>query len=144
MAAVKGSGTGPEMLLRKRLWKRGLRYRLNHPRLPGKPDIVFVSARVAVFVDGDFWHGNQWRLRGFASLEDQLRNVRNRPYWEKKIKGNIERDRKVDAKLRGEGWKVIRIWESDLSRSPGRAVGRIVRAVEAGKRPRKGRGIRRK
>lgn len=133
MAAVRGEHTTPEITLRKVLWRMGLRYRLHRPDLPGKPDIVFSLGKVAVFVDGDYWHGNQWRLRGFKSLEDQLKTVHNREYWERKIKRNIERDRKVNVQLRKAGWKVVRIWESDINRDPERAARKVARAL-AGRR----------
>lgn len=129
MKAVKSSGTAPEMAMRRILWNAGLRYRLHKKELPGKPDIVFTRAKVAVFVDGDFWHGNQWRLRGFKSLEDQLEKVGNRAYWENKIRKNIQRDRAVDTALRKAGWKVIRIWESQVKRNPARAAARVIRSV---------------
>ncbi|VAX24762.1 Very-short-patch mismatch repair endonuclease (G-T specific) [hydrothermal vent metagenome] len=131
MRAVKAADTSPEIALRKALWAKGLRYRLHVAKLPGKPDIVFSLAKVAVFVDGDYWHGNQWRLRGFKSLEEQLAEVHNRTYWEKKIKGNMERDKKNNALLRKAGWKVVRVWESDIKRRPATAVERIVKAVES-------------
>ncbi len=131
MAAVKSVDTSPERKLRAGLFARGLRYRLHYNRLPGKPDIVFVSAKVAVFVDGDYWHGNQWRLRGFKSLDGQLRGVSNRAYWKKKIEGNMTRDRENTAKLKKAGWKVVRIWESDINKRPEWAAGKVARAVES-------------
>jgi len=133
MARVKSRDTGPEIALRKALFAMGLRYRLGgHAAgklLPGKPDIVFVSARVAVFVDGDYWHGNQWKLRGHKSLEDQLAGVSNRSYWVAKIKRNMERDLRVNAELKQAGWKVVRIWESAIMKSPTRAAARVARVV---------------
>ncbi|MBI4665909.1 MAG: very short patch repair endonuclease [Nitrospinae bacterium] len=129
MASVKSAGTRPEIILRKGVWAKGLRYRLHDSRLPGKPDMVFTSARLAVFVDGDFWHGNQWRLRGFNSLEEQLKGLRNKPYWERKIKRNMERDRQVNHALRRGGWRVVRIWESQITKQPDRAINRIFNAV---------------
>lgn len=131
MSAVKGVDTTPELILRKALWARGYRYRLHVKKLPGKPDIVFVSARVAVFVDGDYWHGAQWKTRGFKSLEDQMKDVSNSDYWIKKIKGNVERDKINNAILRNSGWKVVRIWESDIRKRTNWAVEKIVRAIDA-------------
>jgi DNA mismatch endonuclease Vsr len=79
MRRVRARDTNPEVLLRRALWKRGIRYRLGGMGLPGKPDIVIARARLAIFVDGDYWHGNQWRLRGHNSVEAQLdRNPRKR------------------------------------------------------------------
>jgi len=133
MAAVKSRDTTPEIALRKALFAMGLRYRLGGSSqgsaLPGKPDILFLSARVAVFVDGDYWHGNQWKLRGHKSLEEQLAGVSNRSYWLTKIKRNMERDRRVNANLKKAGWKVVRIWESAIMKSPERVAAKVAQVV---------------
>src|SRR5262245_28691803 len=92
MAAVRSRDTQPEIWLRKNLRASGLKFRLYVADLPGCPDIVFPSARVAVFVDGDFWHGRQWRLRGLSSLSRQFTRSSNRAYWIRKITRNMERD----------------------------------------------------
>ena len=136
MKAVRGADTKPEMKLRRELFARGLRYRLHHKRLPGKPDIVFGPAKVALFVDGDFWHGAQWKRRGFKSLDAQLSKVNNKKYWIEKIKRNMVRDTANNAKLKKAGWKVIRVWESDINRRLQWAVDKITRSVES----RRGRG----
>lgn len=114
MRKVKSRNTAPELALRKALWARGLRYRLHARDLPGKPDIVFRKSRLAVFVDGDFWHGNQWRSRGHESLEAQFVGSPKADYWIPKIDRNMRRDRINTAKLLSEGWKVLRFWESSL------------------------------
>jgi DNA mismatch endonuclease (patch repair protein) len=129
MAAVKGKDTEPERLLRAELFRLGLRYRLHGKGLPGRPDIVFRRARVAVFVDGDFFHGGGWKARGFASFEEQFSRWRNPSFWMEKIRGNVARDKKATAELRRLGWKVVRIWESDVRKSPRRAAARVMRAV---------------
>ena len=134
MAKVKSRGTRPELTLRQALTALGLRYRLGGLGLPGKPDILFTKAKVAVFVDGDFWHGNQWKLRGHKSLEGQLGAVSNRDYWLAKIRRNMERDRRVSAQLKQAGWKVIRIWESSISKSPRKAAAKVAQAVALGKK----------
>jgi DNA mismatch endonuclease (patch repair protein) len=131
MAAVRGRDTEPERLLRSELFRRGLRYRLHARGLPGKPDIVFKRARVAVFVDGDFFHGGGWRARGFASFEGQFGRWRNAPFWIEKIRGNVARDKRATRELRKLGWKVIRVWESDVRKSPQRAADRIADAVRS-------------
>ena len=100
-------------------------------RLPGAPDIVFPSRKVAVFVDGDFWHGAQWKLRGFASLEAHLAVMSNRAYWERKIRRNMERDRRVTRELNARGWRVVRLLESAINRRPARALARVTRALAA-------------
>lgn len=112
MSAVKSKDTRPELSLRKELWRRKLRYRKNYKKLPGKPDIVFPRAHLAIFCDGDFWHGHNWVIRGYGSLENELRRYSKQ--WEEKILRNIQRDERINRELASMGWKVIRIWESDI------------------------------
>ncbi len=130
MSAVKSKNTKPELALRKALFARGFRYRLHDKKLPGKPDIVFASRKLALFIDGDYWHGRQWKKRGFASLEAQMKRVNNANYWIKKIKGNIERDKKHNRELKKQGWQVIRVRESDLKKNSVKAVQKIVSVLE--------------
>lgn len=136
MAAVKGKNTEPELLLRRELHRRGLRYRLHDKRLPGRPDIVFASARVAVFVDGDFWHGHGWRERGFPSFEAQFDNHRDPERWRTKIARNMERDIEVNAELAHLGWTVLRVSESDVRRDIDAAAGVVEATVRANASPR--------
>jgi len=104
MSAIKGSNTKPEIKLRKLLWAKGLRYRLK-TKLPGKPDMVFPAARLAVFVDGCFWH----------RCPDHFKMPTTRPeFWKEKISGNIQRDKKVNEQLKKEGWTVLRFWEHEI------------------------------
>ncbi|MCH9030826.1 MAG: very short patch repair endonuclease [candidate division Zixibacteria bacterium] len=126
MRAVKSRDTTPEIILRKALWARGYRYRLHDKTLLGKPDLVLKSRKAVVFIDGDFWHGRQWKKRGFDSLEDQMGRVRNSSYWIKKIKRNMERDKTNRSALRKQGWKVICVWESDLKKNPVRVINKVV------------------
>lgn len=112
MSSVKSRDTRPEISLRKELWRRGLRYRKNYKKLPGKPDIVFTKLKLAIFCDGDFWHGHNWAIRGYGSLEDELQ--RYSKSWVDKITRNIERDERVNGELEQLGWQVLRIWESDI------------------------------
>lgn len=117
MAAIRSKNTKPELLLRKALRARGhVGYRLHARGLPGKPDVVF-GRRVAVFVDGGFWHGHpkRWTAGRYGA------------YWDEKIARNQERDRQVDAELAALGWHVVRVWDFDLRRDLDAAV----RAVEA-------------
>jgi DNA mismatch endonuclease (patch repair protein) len=109
-------------MLRRALWGRGLRYRKNRKDLPGVPDIVFPGSRIVIFVDGDFWHGKNWRER-----KVRLKQGHNAAYWVRKIERNIERDRERKCELRAAGWKVLRFWESQIR---GR-VESIARRVEA-------------
>jgi DNA mismatch endonuclease, patch repair protein len=113
MSAIRNRDTGPEMLLRRELHRRGMRYRLR-AQLTGHPDLVFQAARVAVFVDGDYWHGNTWRLRGAESPEQYFAGRANSTFWAEKIGANVERDDKVNQQLASDGWEVVRIWESDI------------------------------
>ena len=112
MASIKSKDTEPELLVRQALWKRGLRYRVNVRTLPGKPDIVFTRAKIAIFCAGDFWHGHNWAVRGMASLEEELNSYSE--FWRSKILSNIERDSKNTLALTESGWIVIRLWESDI------------------------------
>ncbi|HEX8996555.1 MAG TPA: DNA mismatch endonuclease Vsr [Ktedonobacterales bacterium] len=117
MRRVRGHDTTPELRLRRALWARGLRYSVSPADLPGKPDIVFPGARLAVFVDGDYWHGNQWRRRGKAALEEQFEAASDasRAYWLRKIRRNMRRDCASTAALLRDGWAVVRLWESQIT-----------------------------
>jgi len=117
-------GTLAEMLVRHQLWARGLRYRLHGKDLPGKPDIVFRRQRLAIFVDGDFWHGRDW-----PSRIKKLKRGTNPGYWIAKIAYNIERDRTNNEQLGELGWTVIRLWETDVLRAPEEAVGRVIECL---------------
>lgn len=127
MAAVRNKDSRAERLLRHELHRRGRRFRLHSNKLVGKPDLVFPSSGVAVFVDGDFWHGNAWRVRGLNRFEDQFPT--NREFWVKKIRRNIERDQEVSRALSNAGWSVVRIWESEILQSPTEAADRVEREL---------------
>lgn len=119
MACVKGRDTGPELLLRRALWAAGARgWRCHRKSLPGSPDLAFGRARLAVFVDGAFWHGHpkKWWLG------------RSGPYWDAKIARNVARDRRVDAELEARGWRVIRLWDFEIENDP-RAAAELVTAM---------------
>lgn len=115
MSRIKGRDTKLELVVRKELHKRGYRFRVNAGWLPGKPDIAFTRIKLAVFVDGDFWHG--WK---FDQWSEKLA-----PYWRDKIGGNIARDRRHIARLRRDGWSVVRIWEHDIKKDLERCIERI-------------------
>lgn len=120
MSSIPSKDTTPELVLRKALWKENLRYRVNFKKLPGKPDIVFTKYRVAVFCDGDFWHGHNWAIRKLNSLEEELSGYSE--FWRSKILRNIKRDEEVNQELLKLGWVVIRIWESDIRANVSRCV----------------------
>lgn len=107
MQAIKNKDSKIELLLRKELWHRGLRYRKNVSRIYGKPDIVFIGKKIAIFCDSEFWHGYNWeeRKKDFKS---------HREFWIPKIERNMRRDAEVTEKLRFEGWKVLRFWGNEI------------------------------
>lgn len=131
MSAVRSRDTKPELSLRSELHRRGLRFRKNDPRLLGKPDIVFKGPKVAVFVDGDFFHGHAWKSRGYASFDAQFVGISNADYWRTKIVRNMKRDEQVTRALRREGWIVIRVLASDVLRDVRGAANLIERRVKA-------------
>lgn len=114
MSAVRNRDTKPELALRRALWRCGLRYRLRS-KVQGKPDIAFPGVKVAVFVDGDFWHGNAWRVRGMPTFESQFDSMNNAQFWRDKITANMARDVEVTARLTAVGWRVYRVFESRLA-----------------------------
>jgi len=136
MRRVRGRDTSPEMRLRRALWSRGLRYSVAPAQLPGKPDIVFPGARLAVFVDGDYWHGNQWRRRGKTSLEEQFTAsaAESRAYWLRKIRRNMRRDCETTATLLRAGWVTLRLWESQITTDMEGCVSLIAETLEAQRR----------
>ena len=119
MSRIKGKDTGLEMRVRSALHRRGLRFRKHVKDLPGKPDVVFRKARVAVFVDGDFWHGYR-----FPSWEDKVSD-----FWKKKINRNRERDAANHRKLRQMEWTVIRLWQHEVEEDFDACIDRILAAV---------------
>ena len=114
MAAIRGKNTKPEMIVRKGLWSRGFRYRLNHKRLPGHPDIVLRKYRTCIFVNGCFWHGHNVELSVMESSECCKIPKSNRQFWVEKIRRNKERDKEDQSKLAAMGWHCITVWECEL------------------------------
>jgi DNA mismatch endonuclease (patch repair protein) len=125
-ASSKKTNTRCELLLRRRLWEAGCRYITDVRDLPGRPDIVFPRARVVVFCDGDYWHGRGWEQRKL-----KLKEGHNAAYWLKKISTNMERDRRNTRLLEAEGWRVIRVWESDIRKDIDRIVEQILQVLDA-------------
>jgi DNA mismatch endonuclease, patch repair protein len=121
MAAVKSRNTGPELELRKALYARGLRgWRCDYKRASGRPDIAWPARRVAVFVDGAFWHGHPSRHKPGRSGE----------YWDRKIEQNVARDRRVNRELGDSGWSVLRIWDFEIRKDLEGVVTRVVNVLE--------------
>ena len=110
MIGNKGNDTKPEILLRKALWHRGIRYRKNWRKLTGCPDIVLTRQKIAIFVDGDFWHARGYQDRPGSQIDT------NQSYWQKKLARNVERGREVNDQLTEQGWLVLRFWESDIKK----------------------------
>lgn len=109
MSRIKGKDTGIELVLRRELWNRGYRYRKNCKELPGRPDIALTKYKIAIFCDGEFFHGKDWEV-----LKPRLQKGKNPDYWIPKIERNMERDREKDKQLLFEGWTVIHFWGKDI------------------------------
>lgn len=105
MSKIRSTGGKAESILSKALWHEGIRYYKNYKRLPGKPDIAITKYKIAVFVDGEFWHGYDWENQKNKRIHT------NRQYWIPKIEKNMQRDREVNKKLEEMGWIVLRFWE---------------------------------
>ncbi len=124
MQAVKNKDSQIELLLRKELWKRGLRYQKNRTDIFGKPDIVFKGKKVAVFCDSEFWHGYNWeeRKKDFKSHQE---------FWIPKIERNMERDIEVTNILESEGWTVLRFWGKEIKKETEKCANIIEKAVQS-------------
>ena len=117
MAAIRGKDTKPEMIVRKGLWRMGFRYRLNHKRLPGHPDLVLKKYRTCIFVNGCFWHGHNVDITIFENTDCCKIPKTNREFWIKKIRRNKERDVEEQKRLAEMGWHCITVWECELKPS---------------------------
>lgn len=115
MRKIGPKNSKAEVLFRKKLFALGLRYRLHAKELPGKPDIVFRPFKSIVFIDGDWWHGRNYK-KEYSKYPE---------FWQKKIKGNIERDKKVTKELKSLGWKVFRFWQKDIEKEPDKYVNEV-------------------
>ena len=107
MGKIKSTETKAEILLRKELWKLGIRYRLNVKRLPGSPDIVIRKNKLVIFVDGEFWHGFNWHIK-----KEKIKT--NRDFWIPKIERNMQRDKQNNIDLEKMGFTVYRFWEHQI------------------------------
>ena len=123
MRRVKNKDSAIELALRRELWSRGLRYRKNVKTVFGKPDIAFISKKIAVFCDSEFWHGYAWEI-----TQDEFQSRRD--FWIPKIERNMQRDREVNEKLRSEGWIVLRFWGKEIKRDVGACADIIQREWE--------------
>jgi DNA mismatch endonuclease (patch repair protein) len=126
MRKIKSNNTKPELKLRKALWNVGIRYRIKNKDIFGKPDIAIRKYKLAVFVDGEFWHGYNWK-------EKRTKIKSNRDYWIQKIEGNMERDEKVNKKLRENDWTVLRYWQKEIKNDLDKCVSEIETAIDSSK-----------
>ena len=117
MAAIRGKDTKPEMIVRRGLWRMGFRYRLNHKRLPGHPDLVLKKYRTCIFVNGCFWHGHNVDISTFENTDCCKIPKTNREFWIEKIRRNKERDIDEQKRLAEMGWHCITVWECELKPS---------------------------
>lgn len=125
MAKIHVKGSKAETLLAKALWKQGFRYLKNYKKLPGSPDIAITKYQIAVFVDGEFWHGKDWVRR-----KEKIKS--NQAYWIEKIEENILRDKRIDMKLKEMGWTSLRFWEKEVNKNLVSCVNKIVEISTTG------------
>jgi DNA mismatch endonuclease (patch repair protein) len=109
MSHIRSKNTSIEILLRKALWHEGIRYRKDYSKLPGKPDIAITKYKIAIFCDGELWHGKDWKTK-----KEKIKT--NRDYWIPKIERNMERDIENEKKLENMGWTVIRFWGKEIKK----------------------------
>jgi DNA mismatch endonuclease, patch repair protein len=129
MRSVKSKDTKPELALRRALHARGVRYRVHAKDVFGRPDIVIRSRKIAVFVDGDLWHCNpdEWKRRRRNSLAEMFPSRTD--WWVAKIEGNAVRDRQVNAQLEAAGWRIVRVWESEIRADVSSCADRVANAL---------------
>lgn len=132
MRRIRSSDTTPEFLFREALCNTDLKSEIEAVELPGKPDVVLPSRRIAIFIDGDLWHGGQWQLRGKLALEEQFTASVSKEYWLGKIRRNMERDARVTNTLLVSGWTVLRFWESDITKNLATCIETTLRVVKKG------------
>jgi DNA mismatch endonuclease (patch repair protein) len=118
MRKIKAKNTTPEIILRKALWNEGIRYRKENKGIIGNPDIVIKKYRLAIFIDGEFWHGFNWKEK-----KEKIKS--NREYWIKKIEKNIARDKLNNQLLKEQNWIVLRFWEHEIKRDLKKCVEKV-------------------
>ncbi len=123
MQAVKNKDSKIEIMLRKELWSRGLRYQKNSSKVYGKPDIVFIGKKVAVFCDSEFWHGYDWKNK-----KNEIKSKRE--FWMPKIERNMQRDIEVTEKLQSENWIVLRFWGNEIKKNLTECADTIERTIK--------------
>lgn len=127
MSSIRSKNTKPEIMLSRALWHKNIRFR-KHTKIIGKPDIAIKKYKIAIFVDGDFWHGNNWKIRKLPSLESEIQNYSL--FWQEKILKNIKHDKDVNRKLKKDGWTVLRFWQSQIENDVDKCVNKIIKEIE--------------
>ena len=123
MSKIRGKDTKPEVVFRKSLWAKGFRYRKNEKTLPGKPDVVFRKFKLAIFIDGEFWHGYNW--------EEKKKTIKsNRAFWIPKIERNMQRDKEVESELKDMGFTVLRFWEQQIKKELDICLDKVIGHIE--------------
>jgi DNA mismatch endonuclease (patch repair protein) len=123
MRKIRSDKTSPEILLQKLLRSKGIKFKKYGRDLPGKPDIVILNKKLAIFIDGEFWHGYRWQ-------EKKIKIRANRAYWVPKIEKNILRDKQSNKKLKKAGWKVLRFWQQQIIKDPLKCLKKIKIALK--------------
>lgn len=124
MRHIRSKNTEIECILRKALWKKGYRYRKHYTKIPGKPDIVLTKYKIAIFCDGEFFHGKDWKVQ-----RKRIEKSNNSDYWIMKIERNINRDEDINRRLKAMGWVVLRFWGKDIKKNTESCVKVIEEAV---------------
>ncbi|WP_149304418.1 very short patch repair endonuclease [Pareuzebyella sediminis] len=123
MSKIRGKNTKPELTFRKALYAAGYRYRIDYKKLVGKPDIALNKYKTVIFIDGEYWHGHNWKER-------KPKVKTNREFWIAKIERNMQRDTEVNSALEGLGYTVFRFWESEIKRELDRCLSEVVSHLE--------------
>lgn len=126
MSKIRGKNSKPEMLFRKALWAKDVRYRVDNKRLPGRPDISIEKYKLAIFIDGEYWHGYNWEIR-----KPKIKT--NRDFWIPKIERNIQRDRQVNKELSDLGYTVFRFWEHEIKENLDRCINDVMEFLIIGR-----------
>lgn len=124
MQQIRSKNTEIECILRRALWKKGYRYRKHYANIPGKPDIVLTKYKIAIFCDGEFFHGKDWEIQ-----RKKIENSNNSDYWIMKIERNIGRDEDINRRLKAMGWVVLRFWGKDIKQNTERCIQVIEEAI---------------
>lgn len=130
MSHIRSTNTSIEVMLRHALWHQGIRYRKNDARLPGKPDIAITKYKIAIFCDGEFFHGKDWNKK----MKVKTQQGANASYWTKKIDRNIHRDMEASHELESMDWIVLRFWGKEIKKDLPKCVSQVQEAIEEIKR----------